>query len=98
MFLTHYARQRPKPFHDWDVGTKLSPVESLLYKVAPTDILFTQGALVEAYLNELKVKPQEYKGFPKKSNDLLDNIKRLAEKGYFKEIHGIRLARWLETF
>jgi hypothetical protein len=96
--LTHYAKQRPKPFHDWDAGTKLSAAESLLYSVAPSDVLFTQEVLLTSYLNAVKSKPEEYKGFPKKSVDLQDNIKRLAEKGYFKEINGVRLARWLETF
>lgn len=98
MFLTHYARQRPKQFHEWDAGVKLSAVESLLYDVAPRDILFTQGSLVDVYLQELRMKPAEYKGFPKKSAELFDVINSIVQKGYFKEVNGVRLARWLDTF
>src|ERR1700750_3262117 len=98
MFLTHYVRQRPKKSHEWDTGAKLSSTESLLYDLAPRDVLFTQGSLVEVYLQELNMKPTEYRGFPKKSAELFDVINSLVSKEYFKEINGVRLARWLDTF
>jgi hypothetical protein len=98
MFHTHFAKIRPRARWDEDAGPKLSPLESLIYSLISNDELYTRQRIVNTYLAELKNKPGEYKGLPHLTSVIDDAIDDLVKQGYLKEIHGVRLVKFINSF
>jgi hypothetical protein len=98
MFQTHYARQRPKQRWDDDKGPLLTPLESVLYAVAPEDILFTKDVLYSEFTKKIFSKLSEYGKLPTGRKALDAAVDTLCEKGFLKEIYGTRISKFLSSF
>jgi hypothetical protein len=51
MFQTHYAKQRPRQRWEGDKGPLLTQLESLLYSLAPDDVLFVKETIYTEFKN-----------------------------------------------
>ena len=98
MFITHYAKVRPKRRWDDDIGQILTPNESLLYAAADSQTLFSKASIIDRFISMVQARPQEYANASMVTSVLNVCIEQLIKKGYFKEVHGVRIEKFLESF
>jgi hypothetical protein len=88
MFQTHYAKQRPRQRWEGDKGPLLTQLESLLYSLAPDDVLFVKDRIYTEFKNKVR---GDRKAFDAAIEDL-------CKKGFFKEIHGNRILNLIKSY
>lgn len=98
MFQTHYARQRPKQRWEDDKGPLLTQLESVLYSVAPADILFIKEILYSEFTKKILSKLSEYGKLPTNKKALDAAVDNLCAKGFLKEVYGTRISKFLSSF
>jgi hypothetical protein len=87
---THYVRRAVR--HNVRFAT---PLESLVYSRVPSDRLVTRPDVLDDLRGHLARHPDEG---PFDAREAEGAVATLAERGFLKEVHGVRLERWLETF
>lgn len=91
---THFVRVRPK------TGVALNgPLESLVLDHVPAGRLSVMADIQERVSAYFSRHPDEAKTYSNRSpKDVRGSVSALAERGFLKEINGVRLERWLGTF
>jgi hypothetical protein len=88
---THYAKRNGRTGQKFDTS-----IESILYQILPDDCLLTKNEIQEKLNLYFKQKPSESIGrFGSKELDSC--IFNLCQKGYLKEIFGIKLEKFIKT-
>lgn len=88
---THYAKRTGK------LGQKFeTSIESIIYQIIPDDSLLTKSDIQEKISLYIKQKPLEFSG--RVGLKEIDScILNLCQKGYLKEIFGIKLEKFIKT-
>jgi hypothetical protein len=81
-------------------NAKLSgPMESLIYSLCPEDELITTDKLINIYIDKLtKLSKGEMRNYSNRHEDINNALDSLAKAGFIKEINGIRLIRFIQSF
>lgn len=94
MLQTHYVKTRPRS-SEKSLNDVLS---SLVYSVIPGDILLTKQSILDKVYTYYNQHPDECRGLTKRNTDISRAVENLTKNGFLKELHGIRISRWLDTF
>lgn len=90
--LTHYAKCRPKQ------EKSLNDVfGSLVYSLLPSDTLLTKPKIVETVFKYFKDHPEESRGMTQRVHDINRSVDNLVKNAFLKELHGIRLTRFIDS-
>lgn len=88
---THYAKRNGKPGQRFETS-----IESIVYQIFPDDCLLTKNEIQEKIALYIKQKPFEVNGRVG-SKEIDSCIVNLCQKGYLKEIFGVKLEKFIKT-
>ena len=90
----HYLKTRPK--NNTEIKT---PLQSIIYSVIDDSLLKTKPQIIEDILNYLCLKPEEKENIGHLSKKNIEgSIDILTQNGFLKEINGVRLLRFIDSF